>query len=215
MAVACAAWIRGFPRWSFPYLGFGILFSLLMRSIASPGTTILGHEIGRPERLLWQAFVPALIVAGVALLVTRSFQPLRKLAAEVWNDWSVISFALYGMLPIALVAPFDETHGGGLVGMALSLVLGIGALAYMRSTRTWQRAAALAGGLAVSWLAATAWLTVYWQGRQVFWMSVPADGYYRTAEAMGRAGAVLMVLLIAPALLGVARWAIRRPRHSS
>jgi hypothetical protein len=214
-AVACAAWIRGFPRWSCPYLGFGLLFSLLMRSAASPGTTILGHEISRPEKLLWQAFVPALIVAGVALLITRSIQPLRQLAAEVWNDWSVISFALYGMLPIALVVPFDETHGGALVGMALSLVLGIGALAYMRTTRPWQRAAALAGGLAVSWLAATAWLTVYWHGRQEFWMSVPLIGYYPTAAAMSRAGAVLMVLLLAPGLLGVARWAVRRPRPST
>ena len=210
MAVACASWIRGFPRWSFPYLGFGILCSLLMRSV-SPGTTALGHEIGRPERLLWQAFVPALIVAGIALLVTRSVQPLRKLAADAWKDWTRISFALYGMLPIALVVPFDETHGGALVGIGLGLVLGIGALTYMRSTRTWQRAAALAGGLAVAWLAATAWLTLFWNERQVFWMWAPAIGG-RTAAAMSGAGAILMVLLFAPGLVGLAHWGMPRIR---
>ena len=211
MAIACFAWIRGFPRWSFPYLGFGLLVSLLMRSTAATGATILGHDIGRLEKLLWQAFVPALIVAGVAWLVTRSVQPIRKLATDVWNDWSRISFVLYGMLPIALVLPFDETHGGSLLGIALFLVLGIGALAYMRSTRPWQRAAALGGGLAVSWLVATAWLSFYWHGRQEPWMSAPADGY-GTAVAMSEAGAILLVLLFAPSLLGIAHWAVRRRR---
>ena len=211
MAVACTAWIRGFPRWSFPYLGFGLLVSLLMRSTLSPGTTILGHETSSLEKLLWRAFVPTLIVVAVALVATRSVQPLRQLAHDTWNDWSRISFALYGMLPIPLLLSFDEARSGALVDIGLPVLLGIGALAYMRSTRLWQRVVALLSGLTVTWLAATVWLFVYWNGRQDPWMSKPADGY-RTAAVMSRAGAILLVLLLAPGLVGLAHWAVRRRR---
>jgi hypothetical protein len=215
IAVACYAWIHSFPRWSFPYLGFGLVFSLLMSAVVS-SATILGHQAGRVEQLLWRAFVPALSVAVISLLATRSLQPLRQLAGDVWNDWTRISFALYAMLPIPLLLRFDETHANGLLLAGFPLLLGLGALSYMRSTRTWQRAASLAGGLAASWLVATAWLTAYFHGRQEPWMSAPTD-VYRMAAAMSGAGAVLMAQLLAPALLGLAHWGMHRlrPRHSA
>ena len=63
----CIGWIQGFPRWSYPYVGQFLLFSLYMMRQPAPGF-LLGKGL-----LGWRAWIPLLVIAVVSLLVTRSW----------------------------------------------------------------------------------------------------------------------------------------------
>jgi len=147
------------------------------------------------------------LVAVIASLLARGVWPLRQLITGVWHDWTRLSFASYGTLPLALAMAFDEVEGQGPV-VVLSAVLALGALAYMRSTRMWQRALALFGGFSLMWPAATVYLAHYWDGRREQWMPRPGD-WSRTIQWMTNRGVGLLVLLLAPALLGLLHLVIR------
>ena len=202
LVVLGVGWVEGFPRWSYPYGGLVLAFTSLVVA----------------DRLdLWIIFnryarwIPLLVMAAIALLLGRLWRPLRSLYKGVWHDWSRLSFGLYGILPLALMIVLDEVHGEEPYVAVLGVILAIGALAYMRSSRTWQRALTLLLGMTLAWTAATVYLAIYWHGRQEFWMRQPGNGY-ETARGMLVALGVLVVLLLAPALLGLLRHSIQSIR---
>jgi len=202
MTVLGMGWVKGFPRWSYPYGGLVLAFTSLVVA----------------DRLdLWIIFnryarwIPLLVMAAIALLLGRLWRPLRPLYKGVWHDWSRLSFGLYAILPLALMIVFDEVHGEEPYVAVLGVILAIGALAYMRSSRTWQRALTLLLGMTLTWTAATVYLAIYWHGRQEFWMRQPGNDY-ETARGMLVALGVLVVLLLAPALLGLLRHSIKSIR---
>ena len=139
--------------------------------------------------------------------LVRGVWPLRQLITGVWHDWTRLSFASYGTLPLALAMAFDEVKGQGPV-LVLSAVLALGALAYMRTTRMWQRALALFSGFSLIWAAATVYLAHYWDGLHEQWMQRPGD-WSRTIQWMTNRGVGLLILLLAPALLGLLHLVIR------
>jgi hypothetical protein len=141
-------WVKGFPRWSFPYWGIALALSRLFF-----------------DQWGWRAGIPLVLLAVIASLLARGVWPLRRLITGVWSDWTQLSFAFYGALPLALVIAFDEVKEKGPEVMLL-VALALGALAYMRSTRIWQRALALFGSFTPIWAAATVCLANYWGGRQ-------------------------------------------------
>ncbi len=183
-------WVKGIPRWSFPYWGIALALSGLFF-----------------DQWGWRAWIPVVLVAVIASLLARGMRPLAQLITGVWHDWTRLSFASYGGLSLALAIAFDEVKGQGPV-VVLSAVLALGALAYMRSTRMWQRALALFGGFSLIWTAATVYLAHYWDGRQEQWMRTPGD-WSRTIQLMTNRGVGLLVLLLAPALLGLLALVIR------
>ena len=190
--VSGLGWVRGFPRWSFPYWGMALALSGLFFD-------------------QW-GWIPVVLMAVVTSLLARrgglarGVRPLRQLVTGVWHDWTRLSFAFYGTLPLALAIAFGEVEGQGPV-VVLSVALALGALAYMRSTRMWQRALALFGGFSLMWPAATVYLAHYWDGRREQWMPRPGD-WSRTIQMTNR-GVGLLVLLLAPALLGLLHLVIR------
>jgi hypothetical protein len=208
MTVLGMSWVKGFPRWCYPYWALGLAFSALLVGAATPGLRIFGHTFGRNELWGWRAWIPLLVVAAVVLLLSRSVRPLRQLVTGVWHDWTRLSFGFYGLLPLALMIVFDEVHGEEPYVAVLGVILAVGALAYMRSARTWQRALALWGGLTLTWALSTVYLAIYWHGRQEFWMKVPGNGY-ETARGMLIALGILVALMLAPALLGLLRRSVK------
>lgn len=128
-------WVRNFPRWSFAWIGFSVFFTLLYTSMPLPGSRDL---IGWWIALAW------VIALGIGLFLTRSLRPLGQFAKSVWNDWTRLSFALYGITPLLLLlAFFDEVNGEELFVTGLALVLALGALAYLRSAEVWRRISSL------------------------------------------------------------------------
>lgn len=178
-------WLKGFPRWSYPYGGLVLVFAWWLG---------------------WWPWIPFLLMAVVALLLTRSVHPLRQLVTGVWHDWTRLSFGLYGIMPWAVWMGLDEVRWNPAPYLLVSMVvLAAGALAYVRSARTSQRALALLAGMTV-----TSWMTMV--GPAIFypdvvwkpWVTVRGVWY-----AYGRgdivAWGVATAVMFAPALLDLLR----------
>ena len=202
LTVLGVGWVKGVPRWSYPYGGLVLAFTSVVVA----------------DRLdLWIIFngyarwIPLLVMAVIALLLGRLWRPLHPLYKGVWHDWPRLSFGFYGVLPLALAIAFDEVRGpcGAPCLAASSVILAMGALAYIRSARTSQRALALLIGMTLCWAVATAGVATYWDGRRLIW-HMETFHWYETARWMVKDWVVLAALMFAPALLSL----LRRPGKS-
>lgn len=63
---------------------------------------------GTNEILGWRAWIPFIAVALIAIVFTRSLSPYKQLAGNIQNDWTLILFAIYGLVPLFLALLFDE-----------------------------------------------------------------------------------------------------------
>jgi hypothetical protein len=98
----CIGWIRSFPRWSYPY-GAQVLFSsLYMMNVATPGFLFDGELWG------WRALIPLAVVVVISVLIRRSLDPLRKFFTNIREDWTLLTFGLFGSMPLLIGISFDE-----------------------------------------------------------------------------------------------------------
>jgi hypothetical protein len=148
---------------------------------------------------------------AVVLLKTRSARPFRQFRKGVWDDWTRLSFAFYGVLPLGLTIAFAaiDTSFGLPCLTASAVALGAGALTYMLSARMWHRVSALLTGLTLSWAMATLGAATYWYGRRESWMTAPGNRY-QIAQGSVIGWALFLALILASALLSV----FRRSRRS-
>jgi hypothetical protein len=128
--------LKGFPRWGIPYLGWAILFGWWWSNMS-----YYGYEIGG---LIW---LPLLGVILLALLLRRSIQPMRNLAAGLWREWTVLSLAIYILYSFVYMI-YDENHNPYLFILMIATTLGIclGAWGYFRASSPMRRVLALVGG---------------------------------------------------------------------
>jgi hypothetical protein len=123
--------LKGFPRWSFAYLGMAIYFGWYYGSGSFSGV----HY----DSWAWLPMFTAIILG---LILTRSLNPLVMLFQGSWNDWTRLSFALYAFAaPMATIVFFDMEWGTAqLYGLLFdTLLLTVGAVAFLRSRTTWGR----------------------------------------------------------------------------
>ncbi len=64
-------WLKGFPRWVFSYLAYGIVFALYLANASTPGLVIFNIPMWGRELWGWRACVPMAMVALSALLLSR------------------------------------------------------------------------------------------------------------------------------------------------
>jgi hypothetical protein len=211
MALLIMGWVKGFPRWCFSYWGLTLFASVYLMLIATPGLTLFGYAFGQSEMWGWRAWILLLIVSVISLALTRSTQPLRQLVSKVWRDWTLLSFAYYGTLPLTYLIVFDEVHGEEPFAVGLLVFLAFGALAFIRSTTLFRRALSLVVALFFSWVAAATYLAIYWNGRQEYGMMEPGDGL-ATISDMSASGLRVLAFLLAPILLALFRRSINRWR---
>jgi len=157
-------WAKGFPRWSYPYMGHVLLFSLYMMNVATPGLRIFGYTFGRNDLWGWRAWIPFVVMAVMALLFTRSLRPIVKLFTSVWQDWTLLTLGMFGFMPLFVAVGFDEVDRlySLFFMVALTIVMAGTALAYLRSARLRQRVLALFAGTVLVVGIVTVAPTVYW-----------------------------------------------------
>jgi len=199
-------WVKGFPRWSYPYVAIVLMYTLWWTDVATPGLTLLNHTFRRGELWGLRAWIPFSAMAAICLLLTRSLRPLLRFFTGVWRDWTRLSFGLYGLMPLLVWVSFDEVNRSyQFPYLVVSMVLlAGGALAYMRGGRAQERVFALLAGLGLAWTVTTIGVATYWHGRQDFWMREPGNGY-QMAGTMLIALVVLGALVLTPAALGFLR----------
>jgi hypothetical protein len=195
----CIGWIKSFPRWSYPYVGHVLIFSLYMVQVATPGLRVFGYSLFGRELWGWRAWIPFLVVAAVALAVTRSLRPLAKLFTNIWNDWTLLTFGMFGFMPLVIFIGFDEVDR--LYSLYFMVILGLlmpaMALLYMRGSHPWQRTMALLIGILLTTAITAVAPTLYWQ----------ENGWVLPLQ-VAIAGVILVLFMFSPALIGLLHHAI-------
>jgi hypothetical protein len=177
-AVLTAAWVKGFPVWSYTSGFLFFFFSLYLTQVSMPGLTLFGYDFER-SLLGTRALIPMAAVIVVSLILTRKDPdgPFRVGIHDMENDLSRLSFGLFGLSPFFLLMIFDEVHNEELFVQGLNLLLLICALVYLRARRAVVGMGAMLAGLLLAWTASAVYLGVYWNGRHENWMPAPGDGF--------------------------------------
>lgn len=198
-------WIRSFPGWSYPYVGMTLITSLYMMNVATPGLRILGYEFGRNDLWGWRAWIPLAVMAAVGLLITRSLEPVLRLFTNVWEDWTLLTFGMFGFMPLLVAIGFDEVDRLYSLPfmVVLTLVMAGTAFAYLGSAYQRQRVLALVVGLFLVTTIVTAAPTMYWLENG--WVDV---------ERAVISGAFVTAFMLSPGLVPLVRRSIGSARDA-
>ncbi|MEJ2039659.1 MAG: hypothetical protein P8X55_12115 [Desulfosarcinaceae bacterium] len=193
--VLVSAWKKSFPRWSFPYLGFLFLVILYLSTFSG---TIFGFDFSGS----WWLWILVLAIPVIGLLWAGRIEPISQLFNSVWQDWTLISFAFYGLLPLIIFAAYDEVHDSGLMQIVGMLILAGGAVSYMRGRGIWQRFASLLGGFLLAWGATVVYLAAYWAYTPSPGWDAPVP-WTETLRWTSQLGEIPALLILAPVLLAL------------
>jgi hypothetical protein len=186
--------LRGFPRWTYVYLGWALLFAAWWSDM-----WIYGQSFGG---LIW---LPLLGVVLVALLIRRSWEPLRALFRGLWADWTLPSLGAYILFGFVYMLA-DENHHPllALFISATSLGAGLGTWFYFKSVSPLRRILALVAGLFAGALLSTV-NNATWDYRSYY--GLPAGG-----SEISYTGMLLIAGLVALMLINalLARWRLKR-----
>jgi hypothetical protein len=162
--------VKGLPRWSLPYggvIGLNVDWILTRRGTFIGLNTragVLGPLLGWLDRLLlgvlgpstpW--FIRAVFGAGLdwvallgltacGLLIVAPWRPLRPLYSRIREDWTQLSFALYGATMLAVFYAFEDYPTAKCSSMSVSsLILAAGAWFYVHNGRPSRQAVPSSG----------------------------------------------------------------------
>ena len=203
------AWLKGFPCWSFTYLSWLVIFLISGMGIIPVFTSPYLQQIGLTgfkDPFLRRIWIPLILTLLLALLFDHSSKPLTSLWLGLRKDWTLASFALFGILEFMVLTFFDEVPGPqtALVFWQLVVValLAVGAVGYIRARVKVGRLAALLGSAALS-IALSASVTAY------HWQNYPKSyGPVIEGSSTLLSGLLFLIVvilfLLAPALLSAA-----------
>jgi hypothetical protein len=157
-------WLGGFPLWSIPYIGIVLVISAylhLFQWIAGlvSDSLIANFSSGPWDRsayivleiaatgMMWLMLFCLTLLVVALLVVFNRFQPLLK---RVRNDWSLLSYVLYGESVFALILLFENHHSDLNYAIASLLCLLTGVWFYLRSSARWRRLLALVSCLTLA-----------------------------------------------------------------
>jgi hypothetical protein len=193
-------WVKSFPRWSYPYVGHVLLVSLYMMNVATPGLRVFHYTFGSDDLWGWRAWIPFLVMAAIALALTRSAQPILRFFSNAWEDWTLLTFGMFGFMPLLIALNFDEADRlyslPFMVGLTL-VMIGT-AVAYLHSTRQSQRALVLLTNISLITAVATVGVIDYWMKNG--WVDVQGSIVV---------GIIVVAVMLSPALLGLVHRSIR------
>jgi hypothetical protein len=119
-ALLTVGWIKNFPRWSFPAIGFCLLFSLFSMNVASPPISddILGF---------W-AWIPLIITLIISQIFKPGVEPVKNIFKKTKDEPFLILFSIYGFTPFLVLMLSDEIHTNWMIPVAIltTLVLSSG-----------------------------------------------------------------------------------------
>jgi hypothetical protein len=179
---------NGLPRWSFPAGGMLL------------GYTFLAATRSHFVPFLVTSLVAASVLALAAGFVDASGYPLpdgvRRWGQSLKLDWTRLSFAFYGAMPLAITSAFDDAYVNNRTPwLAISALLMVcGALVYTRSRRRSFQIAALLCGFTLAfwpalldrasfegglgpWLGTAGWMVELWVASSALMLAPLLLGY--------------------------------------
>ena len=202
--------IKGVPRWTYSYLGWSLVFAWWWSSMGTYGLKIFGFQI---NYWTWQIWPPLFVAIGIALLWTRSLHPLQQLVRNIWQDWTLLSLAMYTFIGwMALL--YDENHHPYLFGFmtASTLVVSGGAWFFLRGRQTRKRIIALLSSfVAMAIIGAISEATWDWRAYHGLPPQPPVAWYISVLRILV-IGTFWVMILFWPALVGLVRRAFNNRR---
>lgn len=191
-------WIKDFPRWSYPYVGVSLIISLYFMNASTPGISYFGYEVFGRELWGLRSWIPLAVATTIALIVSRSFRPVRKFFTNGWEDWTLFTFGMFGCLPLLISVSFDEVDNLYTLYFIISLniITVLAAYAYMHSKKTWPRVLALAVGIVIP-------VSIASIGSSLYWLE---NGWVDIA-GVAKIGFYVVTVMFAPAFIGFLRYA--------
>lgn len=214
-------WLKGFPRWSYPYLAHAFFFAMYIANASTPGFSLFGVQMWDRQLWAWRAFVPVTLIAVVALSFRAGRIAVPRMFSDIWGDWTRIAYAIYGLLPLIIVIVQDETgrdYRFPTTAIAAALML-LGAALYLGLASPRLRQALMLAGAFLTVLVAITGSNLYWATHDVNLTT----GYRKLIEGPVPWGSVLgsslaistvftLFLLAIPALVGLIHWLSSRSR---
>jgi hypothetical protein len=146
-------WIRGFPLWSYSYLGWSLVLAWANTNMKVNGTNW--------EYRVW---VPLGVTVLIALLWTRSLQPIKKFFRDIGKDWTRLSLTMYALGAwVSMI--YDENHHPYLLAfmLASTLVAAGAAWFFLRSSSIRGRILTLVAGIMIAMIIdSICWATWDW-----------------------------------------------------
>jgi len=151
--------VKRFPRWFMPYIGvpMPILCLVLFNGLMEKWQGVWWYRLPWllsafiQTGLLWMGLI---FIVILLLVATRFIPKSRPFHQRLMDDWTLLSFIIYGAIPLVLVFTYDE-YKNEEPFMFLSLVsLAIGGWLYLRNDEPLKRFLYLYGGMALSMLVA-------------------------------------------------------------
>ena len=150
--------IKRFPRWFMPYIGAPMpfislwLFNVVIEKLQGVWWYRLPFFLSAfmLEGLLWMGLVFMLIL----FLALTNLIPKSRFYRRLREDWTLVSFIVYGAVPLALVFTFDEYRNEEPYMFLSLLLLAAGGWLYLRNDEPRKRFFCLQGGLWLSMLVA-------------------------------------------------------------
>jgi hypothetical protein len=164
-------WIQDFPRWSYPYVMLMVMFNLYLMDVTTPELRIF--TFANDDLWGWRVWIPGATMAVTALIISRSLHPAVRLFANVWEDWTLLTWGMFGAMPLLIAISFDKVDKLYSLPfmLFLTVVMASTAIAYLRSRRTWQQLAALLVGILITVSVVAVAPTLYWPENG--WGSLP------------------------------------------
>jgi len=209
--------IRGLPRWSLPYVGL-VLTIMVFYSLGIalwglffyPAWMLIFGPMDSwslPLRLLYSGMMLAftwflvLLIALILINLLRHWLKIHILWQRIREDWTHLSFLVYGGLIFYIWLTFDEYQHEDPWIFAAFICLTTGAWFYLRAKGQKRRILALVGGVsAAMWIVAIGkWNLVPMQ----YWpVNLESEGLYEPLAAIS-SWIVTSLALIAPASLNL------------
>ncbi len=204
--------LKGFPRWSMPYLVYGTLFAVYLSNASTPGLVVFGIPLWGRQLWGWRSLVPVGFILLLGLILSRPpWKPVFQLFRNIWNDWTFLAFGLYGLLPVIGPVLQDEmTHEYTLwITIAEVLIVLAGATLYLVTARKPYRIAFLLVGLFFAALISMIGTNYYWNTHSVNFSTgvrTPLPGPVPWQKIIGEGlttAGVMTLILAATGLVGL------------
>lgn len=161
--------LKGFPRWSVPFLGIAVTALVMLELswriwglIYQPVQSAIGYYTKTLQvRVLYSTLMSgffwftAFIVAIALVMLLAIWPRTRRLAQTIRQDWTLLSFMLYSGVVFALELVFEEYRYDELWKIACWTSLALGAWIYLKSSTPRKRILLLLVAVTLAyWIAA-------------------------------------------------------------
>jgi hypothetical protein len=149
---------KGLPRWFLPFLGF--IFSIVsifaFNALLDPNWHVFSFLFRASEflqnfayqGLLLMGILPLVILLVLSAMLIPKFRPFYS---RVRQDWTLLSFLIYGTAPFAILLTFDAyENSSSLYQLGSLFILAMGGWFYLHSEAFWKKFLFLYIGMVLS-----------------------------------------------------------------